>query len=166
VGGETQGRESLYSGLTRVRVTTAVVVKWVYDKCFLQPRLANVRRQRKDALKLLKQGVVTMTPEQREQLKSEFAALKVDELLAPHPQYAAFFAQKAALVAELEETSGAAGAPGGSLGVTQSGGSGGGKTQAQGPGGGGKQAVAAACLSLAVPLPRDILARLEQERSQ
>ena len=91
-----------------------MVVKWVYDKCFLQPRLANVRRQRKDALKLVKQGMVTLTQQQQEQLKSEFAALKVDELLAPHPQYAAFFAQKAALLAELEAESsgGAAGAPG------------------------------------------------------
>ena len=143
-----------------------MVVKWVYDKCFLQPRLANVRRQRKDALKLVKQGMVTLTQQQQEQLKSEFAALKVDELLAPHPQYAAFFAQKAALLAELEAESsgGAAGAPGSSGGVAQSGSGSAGKTQEQGRG--GKQAVAAACLSLAVPLPRDALARLERERER
>ena len=118
--------------------------------------------QRKDAVKLLRQGVVTMTAEQKEQLKTEFAALKVDELLAPHPQYAQYFAAQGALAAELEreerELAGGGGAGGalqGSGGAAQSG-----KTQAPGRSAGGKHPVAAACLSLAVPLTPDLLARL------
>jgi hypothetical protein len=125
---------------------------------------------------LLKQGVLTVTPEQKEQLKSahtspgpshalcltpaptatdEFAALRVDELTAPHPAMAKYFAAQTALETQLrldeerlhstaagtstDSSSLQAGASSGSAGAAQRGG----------------KAVAAACLSLALPLPRN-----------
>jgi hypothetical protein len=86
----------------------------------------------------------------------EFAALRVDELTAPHPAMAKYFAAQTALETQLrldeerlhstaagtstDSSSLQAGASSGSAGAAQRGG----------------KAVAAACLSLALPLPRDL----------
>lgn len=125
--------------IANIQTFDVLLFKWMHDKLILNPRLESIRNARKDFLKGARSGRIQLDPSEAERLKEEAKGLALKA--QPHP-VVRWFALK---TAELDAAQSSPAAPAAAAAAKAA-----------------RPAAMAACLSMALPLPKGLKQELRK----